>query len=55
QTYNQLLESLPDAVVIADRNGKIVLVNPQTEKLFGYRRDELLNQPVEMLVPERLR
>jgi PAS domain S-box-containing protein len=42
-------------MVIADDQGKIVLVNAQTESLFGYRREELLGQPVEMLIPERYR
>ena len=42
-------------MVMIDPEGKIVLVNAQTEKLFGYRRDELLGQPVDLLVPERFR
>jgi len=53
--FSALLESAPDAMVIVDADGKMVLVNAQTEKVFGYARDEMLNQPVELLVPERLR
>lgn len=50
-----LLEAAPDAMVIVDGNGCIVLINAQTEKLFGYSRAELLGQPVELLMPEPLR
>jgi len=50
-----LLESAPDGVVLIDDAGRIALVNSQTEGLFGYRRDELLGQPAELLVPERFR
>lgn len=49
-----LLDSATDAILIVNQERRIVLVNSQTEKLFGYRRDELLQQPVEILVPERL-
>lgn len=53
--FRALLESAPDAMVIVDSDGRITLVNEQTERLFGFPRDELIGQWVELLVPEPLR
>jgi PAS domain S-box-containing protein len=51
--FRGLLESAPDGIVVVDNTGTIVMINTQTEKMFGYHRDELLGQPVEILVPDQ--
>ncbi|HUY33409.1 MAG TPA: PAS domain S-box protein [Pirellulales bacterium] len=50
-----VLDSIPNGIVMIDREGRMVLVNTQTEAMFGYRRAELLGRPVEVLMPERFR
>ncbi|MGB9402493.1 MAG: sigma 54-interacting transcriptional regulator [Candidatus Acidiferrales bacterium] len=51
----KLVEFSPDAIVVIDGDGRIAEVNPQVEKMFGYTRAELLELPVETLIPERFR
>src|SRR6476620_6819573 len=51
--YRGLLEAAPDAMVVVDQAGAIVLLNMQAEKQFGYRRDELLGQAVTNIIPDR--
>jgi formate hydrogenlyase transcriptional activator len=53
--FEKLFEFSPDAVLVTDKTGCVVHANAQTETMFGYTREELIGQPVETLVPERLR
>jgi PAS domain S-box-containing protein len=53
--FHTLLEAAPDAMLIVDQTGAIILVNAQTETLFGYSRAELIGRPVECLIPKRYR
>lgn len=50
-----LLDASPDGMLLANAEGRLLLVNTQIEALFGYSRGELLNQPIEMLIPEQQR
>jgi PAS domain S-box-containing protein len=53
EVYHSIFEYAPDAVLVVDQDGRIARVNAQAERLFGYHRDELLGQAVELLIPQR--
>ncbi len=53
EMYDRIFEHYPDAVLLVDRDGCITMVNSQAEKMFGYDRNELVGQPVEILIPQR--
>jgi len=53
ERFRNLLESAPDAMVIVNSSGEMQLVNAQTERLFGYAREEMVGQSVELLIPQR--
>jgi PAS domain S-box-containing protein len=54
-TLRQLLDAAPDALIVVDQTGRIVMVNLQVERFFGYQRQDLLGQKIEYLIPERFR
>ena len=55
ERFRSLFEFSPDAIIVSDREGKIAEVNGQVQKFFGYTREELINRPIESLVPDRFR
>jgi PAS domain S-box-containing protein len=55
ERFRLVVESSPNGIVMTNRKGEITLVNPQAERMFGYSREELIGQSVEILVPERFR
>lgn len=55
RTFSQLFESSPDAIVVVDTDGKILRVNQEAEKIFGYSRNELFGKEISFLIPQRFR
>ena len=55
EKFRRVVETAPDAIVLVNPEGLIIMVNPQAERMFAYAQRELIGQPVEILVPERFR
>ncbi len=55
EKFRGIVEAAPDAIVLANRDGRIVMTNPEVGRMFGYAQQELIGQPVEILVPDRFR
>jgi protein-histidine pros-kinase len=55
EKFRHIIESVPDAMILSDLEGRIILVNTNVERIFGYSRDELVGKEVEVLMPERFR
>jgi PAS domain S-box-containing protein len=55
QKFKLAVEAAPNSMIMTDANGRIVLSNFETERIFGYKREELLYQPIEVLVPDKSR
>ncbi|MFI5057940.1 MAG: sigma 54-interacting transcriptional regulator [Candidatus Acidiferrales bacterium] len=55
EKFRGVVEAAPDAIVLANRDGRIVMTNPEVGRMFGYAQQELIGQPVEILVPDRFR
>ena len=53
--FQGLFDFAPDAIIIVNSEGRIIQVNTQTEKIFGYQRDELIGRSVDILIPERFK
>lgn len=53
--YRYLVDAAPDAMLVVDARGRIVIVNSEAQRMFGYSRDEMLGQPVEIMLPDRYR
>src|SRR5262245_40318928 len=52
-SFGRVFESAPDAMLLADAEGRIILVNSRTEQMFGYQRKELIGEQIESLFPKR--